>query len=195
MWCLMWDVTRCSSWNVCVQTEQTEREANCNLLYLPVTLCTAILSHRQISAPFIWEKFHREFSTIHILKYSAAWVCWVFLMHFSCPLSVSFFSIGKSEVLKWIKGEMPWFSQSWSAVCVLWPWREVFKVWENIPWWCHQGLSWVRLGNYTFKIETLSYMGVEFEWHRHLTDRKGLTKRLQTCRGHVFRAWLQYVGD
>lgn len=81
MWSRMWDVTQRSSWNVLRTDRTNSTEANCNLLSLAVTLCTAIPSNRHISAPFIWEKPHyrrfiagENFHNPHLKKY-AVWLC------------------------------------------------------------------------------------------------------------------------
>lgn len=57
MWSCVCDVTaQLLECPACVQSEETQTEANWNLLSLAVTLCPAVPSDRQKSAVFIWEK-------------------------------------------------------------------------------------------------------------------------------------------
>lgn len=153
----------------CVETEQTETEANCNLLSPAVTLCTAIPSNRQISAAFIWEKpQYRRFiaagnlqSTYtyspHSEEYTAS-IWWRLYLH----LFLFFLWKNKKSDLK--RSCADFQKKTRSAVCVFpWLWGKFLK--KINPYKCHQVLSGV--GNYTFKNRNLElYTGVEFE-RRH----------------------------
>lgn len=109
MWSCMWGVT--AQLLECPACEATQTEANCNLLSLAVTLCTAIPSNRQISA-----LREATISTIHcwreLFKRNTQrdWVKTPDIFHLGCfryNLSVSYCVLLTTK--KWIKGELQWF--------------------------------------------------------------------------------------